>query len=161
MPINMMVCPNCGKTVPDDTMQFCPACGFSFTQQPNQPYTSNQYGPQPYGYRGYARKSGAIALILSFFFAGLGQLYVGKIVRGIIYIVIYISLSAVSFMLTMSVDYSDIDALNNLVSNPLFIVITLASLGFWVYNMFDAYRLAKKYNDASMRNDLATFKKGF
>ena len=64
-------------------------------------------------------------------------------------------------MLTMSVDYSNIDALNNLVSNPLFIIITLASLGFWVYNMFDAYRLVNKYNDASMRNDLATFKKKF
>jgi hypothetical protein len=32
---------------------------------------------------------------------------------------------------------------------------------FWVYNMYDAYKLANKYNEASRRNDLATFQKGF
>ena len=142
-------------------MQFCPACGFSFTQQPNQPYTSNQYGPQPYGYPQHPRKSVAVALILSFFFAGIGQIYVGKVLRGIVYLAIYAALYAASFAMTLNLDYTDIDALRNLISSPGFIIVTLASLGFWAFNMFDAYRLAKKYNEASMRNDLATFMKGF
>jgi TM2 domain-containing membrane protein YozV len=142
-------------------MQFCPACGFSFNQQPNQPYTTNQYGPQPYGPPAYPRKSVAVALVLSFFFAGLGQLYVGKILRGVVYIIIFVGLSAASFALTMNIDYNDLNAINNLVSSPLFIGVTLASLGLWAFNMYDAYRLAKKYNDASMRNDLPRFMKGF
>lgn len=142
-------------------MQFCPACGFSFTQQMNQPYAPNQYGPQTYGYPGYPRKSTAIALILSFFFAGLGQLYVGKIKRGIAFIVTFIVLSVLSSVITLDVNYNDIDALNNLVTSPTFIAIMLVSLGFWAYNMFDAYRQARKYNDASVRNDLARFLKEF
>jgi len=157
----MMVCPNCGKTVTDDTMQFCPACGFSFNQQTYQPKAPNQYGPQPYGPPAYPRKSGVIALILSLFIPGLGQLYVNKILRGVVYLVLYFGLSAASLALTMNVDYTDINALNNLISSPPFIVVSLASVGIWMFSMFDAYRLAKKYNEASMRNDLARFKKDF
>ena len=161
----MMVCPNCGRTVPDGTMLFCPSCGYSFTQQPNQPYAPNPYGPQPYGYRGYQRKSVAIAVILSFFFAGLGQLYVDKLKRGVSFIVTFIVLSIVSTVITTvianSIDYSDVSSLNSLFSNPAFLIITLVSLGFWLYNIYDAYRLAVKYNEASMRNDLARFRKEF
>jgi hypothetical protein len=163
--INMMVCPNCGRTVPDDTMQFCPSCGFSFTQQPNQPYAPNPFGPQSYGYQGYQRKSVAIAVLLSFFFAGLGQLYVDKTKRAVSFIVTFIVLSIVSTVITTvivkSIDYSDVSSLNSLFSNPAFLIITLVSLAFWLYNIYDAYRLAVKYNEASMRNDLARFRKEF
>ncbi|HEY3420980.1 MAG TPA: TM2 domain-containing protein [Methanomassiliicoccales archaeon] len=156
-----MVCPNCGKTVTDDSMQFCPSCGFSFTQQPNQQYQPSQYGPQPYGQPGYPRKSGAIAVILSFFFAGLGQLYVGKIKRGIAFIVTFVILSVFSSVLTLNIDYNDINAVRGLLADGTFIIVILVSLGFWAYNIYDAYRQARKYNDASMRNDLARFLKGF
>ena len=163
--IQMMVCPNCGKTVTDDTMQFCPTCGFSFTQQTNRPYPPNQYGPPPYGYRPYPRKSAGIAVLLSFFFAGLGQLYVGKIKRGIAYIVTFIVLSVISTVITTvlakTMDYSDVASVNALIGNPTFIIISLVSLGFWLYNIYDAYRMAVKCNEASMRNDLARFQKEF
>ena len=157
----MMVCPNCGKTVTDDTMVFCPACGFSFTQQPNQSYPSNQYGPQPYGYRAAPQKSAGIAFILSFIIPGVGQMYVGKIKRGIAYLVTYVVLSIISSLITMRLDYNDIQAVKDLIVSPLFIGIILVSLGFWAFNIYDAYRLAKKYNEASRHNDLARFLKEF
>ena len=157
----MMVCPNCGRTVTDPTMQFCPACGFSFVQQPNQPYPPNQYGPQPYGYQKPLRKSAAIAVILSFLIPGVGQLYVGKIKRGIAYIVTAIVLSVISSVITTSIDVNDINAVNDLVVSPAFIILALVSLGFWLFNMYDAYRVTKQYNEASMRNDLARFLKEF
>jgi hypothetical protein len=159
--IIMMVCPNCGKTVTDDTMVFCPACGFSFTQQPNQPYTPNQYGPPPYGYQTAPQKSVAIAFILSFIIPGVGQIYVGKIKRGIAYLVTYMALYVISTLITMNTDYTDIQAVKDLIASPLFIGIMLVSFGFWAFNVYDAYRLAKRYNEASRRNDLAAFKKGF
>ena len=161
----MMVCPNCGKTVPDDSMQFCPACGFSFNQQPNQSYAQSPYGPQPYGYQAPPHKSPGIAVLLSFFIPGLGQLYVSKLKRGISLIVTVIVLSVVSSVVTSvvakSLDFNDPNSVNNLVTNPAFIAITLVSLGLWLFGMYDAYRMAKKYNEAVAHNDLARFQKEF
>ncbi len=140
---------------------FCPACGFSFTQQPNHPYPPVPYGQQQYGQPGYPHKSTAIALILSFFFAGLGQLYVGKIKRGIAFILAFVLLSVLSSVLTLNIEYNDVEAIRGLLSNGAFIAIMLVSLGFWLYNMYDAYRQARKFNDASVRNDLARFLRQF
>jgi hypothetical protein len=157
----MMVCPNCGRTVTDETMQFCPSCGFSFTQQPNQPYAPNLYGQQPYGYRGYPRKSVAIAFILSFLIPGVGLLYIGKIPRGILYLIVLVALSAISYALTANIDVNDLDQLNRLTSDPEFIGVSLASIGVWAFGLYDTYRLTNKYNEASMRNDLGRFRKEF
>jgi len=161
----MMVCPNCGKTVTDDTMQFCPACGFFFHQQMTQPYAPNHYGPQPYGYPVPPRKSAAIAVLLSFFVPGLGQLYVSKVKRGVSLIVTFIVLSVISSVITSviakAIDFTDRNSINTLVTNPAFIAISLVSVGFWIFGMYDAYRMAKKYNEAVMHNDLARFQKEF
>ena len=161
----MMVCPNCGRTVTDDSMQFCPACGFSFNQPPNQTYAQNQYGPQPYGYPAPPRKSPAIAVLLSLFIPGLGQLYVSKVKRGVSLIVTFIVLSVVSSVITSviakTIDLSDRASVNNVITNPAFIIISLVSVGFWLFGMYDAYRMAKKYNEAAIHTDLARFQKEF
>jgi hypothetical protein len=156
----MMVCPKCGRTVTDPTMGFCPACGFSFAQQPSHPYAPNPYGPQPYGPPAYPRKSMAIAMVMSFLIPGIGQLYVGKIIRGILYIAILVALSAASLALTVNVDVNDVASINQVATDPLFILVTLASFAVWAFNLYDTYRLVRKYNEASMRNDLPRFLKG-
>jgi TM2 domain-containing membrane protein YozV len=160
----MMVCPSCGRTVTDPSMGFCPACGYSFAQQPSQPYQSYapyQYGPQPYARPDYPRKSMVIAFLLSFLVPGVGQLYVGKVLRGIVYILTLIALAAASFVLTMNVDVNDVASINRAATDPLFILVTLASLGVWAFSLYDTYRLVNKYNEASMRNDLPRFLKDF
>jgi TM2 domain-containing membrane protein YozV len=147
--------------VTDPSMGFCPACGFSFAQQPSVPYAPNQYGPQPYHRPEYPHKSMAIAFVLSFLIPGVGQLYVGKIPRGIAYIGILVALTAASFFLTMNIDVNDVASINKVATDPLFIGVTLASLGVWAFSLYDTYRLVHKYNDASMRNDLPRFLKDF
>ena len=81
--------------------------------------------------------------------------------RGIAYLVTYVILSIISSLITISIDYNDIQSVKDLGVSPLFIGIMLVSLGLWVFNIYDAYRLAKKYNEASRRNDLARFLKEF
>lgn len=159
--ITMMVCPSCGRTVSDPTMGFCPACGYSFPQQPSQPNPSYQYGAQPYGPAAYPRKSMAIAVLLSFLIPGVGQLYVGKVPRGVLYLLVLVALTAASFVLTMNVDVNDVASINRAATDPLFIGVTLASLGMWAFSLYDTYRLVNKYNEASMRNDLPRFLKDF
>ena len=130
----MIVCPNCGRTVTDDTTQFCPSCGFSFTQQPNQPYASNLYGAQPYGYRGYPRKSVAIAFTLSFLIPGVGLLYTGKIPRGILYLIV--TGCFVRHLVCVDREHRRelfLDQLNRLISDPEFIGVSLASIGVWAF----------------------------
>ena len=161
----MMVCPNCGRNVTDDSMQFCPACGFSFNQQPNQTYAQYQHGPQPYGYPAPPRKSVAIAVLLSLFIPGLGQLYVKKVKRGVSLIVTFIVLYAISSVITSeiakNIDFTDRASVNNVITNPAFVVISLVTFGFWLFGMYDAYRMARKYDEAANHNDLARFQKEF
>ncbi len=125
------------------------------------PYAPSQYGPGPYERPAYPRKSLSIAFVLSFLVPGVGQLYLGKVPRGIVYIVTLVALSVVSFFLTMNVDVNDVASINRVVTDPLFIGLTLASLGVWAFSLYDTYRLVQKYNDASMRNDLPRFLKEF
>lgn len=88
-------------------------------------------------------------------------MYVGKIKRGIAFILAFVLLSVLSSVLTLNIEYNDVEAIRGLLSNGAFIAIMLVSLGFWLYNMYDAYRQARKFNDASVRNDLARFLRQF
>ncbi|MDP8206734.1 MAG: hypothetical protein P9L92_08745 [Candidatus Electryonea clarkiae] len=70
-------------------------------------------------------KNPAIATILSFFYAGLGQLYNGQIVKGIVFIVAY----AISVLLMWVVV--------GFVTTPI----------IWIWGMIDANSSAKKINN--------------
>jgi hypothetical protein len=109
----------------------------------------------------YPHKSVAIAFVLSFLIPGIGQIYVGKIKRGIVYILLLIILYAATSALTMNIDVNDVASVTKLISDPWFIGVTVASLGVWAFNLYDAFSQATKYNEASMRNDLARFLKKF
>jgi hypothetical protein len=91
----------------------------------------------------------------------VGQLYVGKIKRGVAFIVTFVLLSVFSSVLTLNIDPTDVNAVRGLLSNWTFIIVALVSVGFWLFNLVDAYRQARKYNDAVMRNDLPRFLKAF
>lgn len=67
------------------------------------------------------RKSSGIAVVLSFLIPGLGQIYVGKIGLGILFIL----LSSIFVVLMFF-----------LIGIPLYLVL-------WVYSMYDAYKSAE------------------
>jgi len=161
--MSMKRCPFCGAPNPPDAT-FCVNCGAKLPSDQPQPYTappppqpapsttmpSSQPTPysrpmdntqpqtsppapppppappvqQPYQV-GPPRpiilkeKDAGIAAVLSLIIPGLGQMYVGKVGRGIIILLITIVLSVV-----------------------------LIGFIIWIWNIFDAYNLAKKYNEA-------------
>lgn len=71
-------------------------------------------------------KSPGVALVLSFLIAGLGQIYNGELVKGILFIV----LSLVFWFLSIF-----------LIGIPLYIAL-------WAYSMYDAYKGAQRFNAA-------------
>lgn len=74
--------------------------------------------PQP-------RKNPGVAVVLSFFIPGLGQIYNGQIMKGIIFIILA---SVFGFLTEVLIGY---------ILYPL----------FWIYNLYDAYNTAKVINE--------------
>ena len=77
------------------------------------------YGPMP------GEKRPAIALILSFFLTGLGQMYNGEMSKGVIFLIVAILLN----ILTL-----------------IFVFTCVISIPFWIYGMYDAYTRADVHN---------------
>ena len=72
-------------------------------------------------------KNPGVAAVLSFFFCGLGQIYNGQILKGIILLICY----AISWLLM----YILIG----------FIIVPI----LWIWGMYDAYRSAERINKES------------
>src|ERR1700735_3376890 len=72
-------------------------------------------------------KSPGLAAVLSFFICGLGQIYNGQILKGLLLIVLY----SVSIGLTF--------VLVGFITTPI----------LWIYGMIDAYRTAERMNFAA------------
>ncbi|GAA5416824.1 hypothetical protein Pryu01_01863 [Paraliobacillus ryukyuensis] len=74
-------------------------------------------------------KNSGLAAILSFFIAGLGQIYNGQIGKGVIFIVCY-TISA--FLMIVIIGF---------ITTPI----------LWIWGMVDAYKTAEKINAAQNR----------
>lgn len=121
-----MFCPSCGKEISND-VSYCPSCGADVknfgtarhTDEPNVIYVTET-------------KSEGLALVLSFLIPGLGQMYDGKIVRGLGFLFICPILALILLFL------------------PGFYIFGFAliiPIIVWIYGVYDAYRLAQEYND--------------
>ena len=145
-----MFCNHCERDLP--TFRFCPVCGNPPGPQPNvtPPYTP-QSNPPPYQPQGQPpqnnyynnnyyqnnppllnTKSEALAIVLSILIIGVGQMYMGKIGRGIGILLGGITLGIIGIV-TFGVGY-----------------IVLLILFIW--QIIDAYNLCKKYNQYLAQN---------
>jgi TM2 domain-containing membrane protein YozV len=116
----------------DQTAQ---AANQQYAQTPPQqapPYGQPQYGqPQPYGQPMYAPvplKNAGLAAVLAFLWAGLGHIYLGLITKGILYMVltvVLVILSVFTFGITLIIWFI-----------------------FWIWQIYDAYKLANQYNSS-------------
>ena len=125
MVCTIVICPNCGKNTPEG--KFCESCGASVqtTQTFQQPVAQQPvYAAQQPAAAMMQKKSAGVAVILSFFLPGLGQIYNGQIGKGIILII----LSVVFWLLSSIV-----------IGIPLYIIL-------WIYGMYNAYSTANKIN---------------
>jgi TM2 domain-containing membrane protein YozV len=109
-----MYCPKCGAQLQFDDAEICPKCGVRIKSAPSSEI-----------------KSTGIAAIASFVIPGLGQIYCGKIGRGIM-----ILIGAIICCLLIIV----------------VIGIILAPI-FWIWNVYDAYTLAKKINSGEIKEE--------
>ena len=126
-----MYCSKCGNML-NDGSSFCDKCG-------NKADGTIQPEPQRVVY--VNEKSEGVAAVLSVVFAGLGQIYVGRVLRGLMIIL----LSSMVAILTVT-------AMVVLILSPFaFLMLAAASvvaLVVWIWNIFDAYNLAKRYNES-------------
>ena len=105
-------CRNCGSQI-DAEAEICPKCG---VRQKNPPVEN---------------KNPLFALILSFIFPGLGQIYNGQNHKGILLIVSYI----VSFILWV------------------ILIGMILTLLVWLYGLYDAYTTAEHINNGEFTED--------
>jgi hypothetical protein len=103
-------------------------------------------------YMPHAEKSVGIALVLGFFYAGLGHLYIGKLVRGLCIMMFNLALAVTLIMVSFLVlnnDYLTYDEAGGLL---LFLtLLTIPAFIIWLWNLFDVNNLTKKYNDGLRR----------
>ena len=129
-----MFCSGCGRQM-DAAQQFCPGCGLKNpAPQPTSMVATAGTGVAPAQQIPaqqvivVTEKSPGLAAVLSFFWAGLGQIYNGEITKGIVMMVAYV----VSCILMA--------AAIGFITTPI----------LWIYGMVDAYKTAEKLN-ASLR----------
>jgi TM2 domain-containing membrane protein YozV len=82
-------------------------------------------------------KNPGVAALLAFLvgiaFMGVGHIYVGKIGRGIVLLIAGLALRGLAFMFILG-------------SFITVIAIVILSLAVWVWQTYDAYKLAKQFN---------------
>jgi TM2 domain-containing membrane protein YozV len=120
----IVICPNCGKNTPEG--KFCESCGASVqtTQTFQQPVAQQPVYAQQPAVASMQKKSAGVALILSFFLPGLGQIYNGQTGKGIGMII----LSVIFWLLSTIV-----------IGIPFYIIL-------WIYGMYNAYSTANQIN---------------
>lgn len=122
----MPFCPKCGIQIePNDV--YCKGCGIPLTQQPTQPSAPPYVPPRIT----VSTKNEGLAAVLSVVWPGLGQIYVGRISRGIGIMVGGALLLIISWIL-----------------------LWIPQLLFTIWNIYDAYNHAKKYNQELTRTGI-------
>lgn len=152
----MVQCSNCHSEIPPDA-RFCAKCGApAYPQQPQyQQYQQPpQYGPpqyQPYPYY-HKEKEAALAIILSLLIPGVGQIYCGKIIRGILILLLLPILSIGLSALMYGMVITGSSSADVFIGIPLVLIIVMViAIIFYIWQIIDAYRLAQKYNDELRR----------
>ena len=121
----MPFCPKCGREVTED-MNVCPYCG--------NPLKGVAPAPRIEAARvTVGTKNPGLGAILSLI-PGIGQMYAGKIGRGLLFLILGIPVTIVIAVLLFWLIL------------PLFL-----PLAFWLWNIFDAYNLCKEYNKLLMQ----------
>ncbi|MEM2960084.1 MAG: zinc-ribbon domain-containing protein [Candidatus Bathyarchaeia archaeon] len=146
----MPFCKQCGKEIAQDA-RFCPYCG------------ADQISPVPQTQAGLETKNTGLAAVLALILGifglwGVGHIYVGKIGRGLALLILGIILEwGLGFFVFFGMVFGGIFRGYQYgvpeLTRVLFVgVITLAiwaliTLAIFIWQIYDAYKLAKYYNE--------------
>jgi len=93
-------------------------------------------------------KSTGIAVLLSLLWSGLGQLYVGRVGRGLALMMSQLILiMAGAFFTVVGVLFGGLGG-----GIGFSVIFYVALFALWAWNIFDAYKNANVYNDAMMQS---------
>jgi hypothetical protein len=149
-------CSNCGKTLEnlnDEEIKKCPKCGIGLLQVGGPTYNMPVVDQLPYKSPGTAALIAFIGGI--FALLGLGHIFIGNVGRGIgililgiviyvLFIIIIIFSLSLQGLLFLGADESPIG-----IEAILFIfVLGIAYFVFWIWQIFNARKLAKKFNES-------------
>ncbi len=96
-----------------------------------------------------------LALILSAFFPGFGQIYNGHITKGLIYVCIKFAINLLRRE-PLETLIKEVKAGRESIDSGIAIIVfsyTLAELILWVYSMIDAKRCAEEINNRNTQTD--------
>jgi len=101
-------------------------------------------------------KSSGVAIVLSFFWTGLGQLYAGKVGRGLLLMALTPVVWAISFFGGFMGAVGSLSALVSTDKNPapaqsagigvVGIVLMMSALVWWLWGIIDAKKLCEAHN---------------
>ncbi|MHC1679995.1 MAG: zinc-ribbon domain-containing protein [Methanomassiliicoccales archaeon] len=137
----MAFCSRCGSQAKEGA-QFCDRCGAPLSVG-FQSYSQGNQTTMSYTYR-KDEKEAILAVILSVLIPGVGQIYCGKIGRGIGILVLIGLLSVIGivplFFITdpMNFNFAGFFALN--------VVLSILAFIIYIWQIYDAYRCADDYN---------------
>jgi len=149
-----MYCNHCEKDMPND-FKFCPVCGNppsgvpQYSQPPppppprynTPPPNPPNYQNNPPPYQGLYKNEGTailLAAILGFIgLCGVGHMYIGKIGRGIGFLIVVLILDSIGWATVWM-----------LIGIPFLII----GLVIYVWHIFDVRNLCREYNDYLSRN---------
>lgn len=135
----MVFCRHCGKQYQFEDMSYCPACG-----RPQQIYRQQEGKVMAVPIVATQTKDPGAAVLISlvagiFGFQGIGHIYLEKVAKGLGLLLFgWISYIAVIVFL-----FSGNLSMAILIAAGIFIL--------WIWQSYDAYNLAKYYNDSQLR----------
>ena len=158
-------CSNCGETLNlNEEIKKCSKCGIDLQQQQQQVGSITQNRPivdqLPYKSPGTAALIAFIGGI--FALLGLGHIFVGKIGKGfgllisglIIYVLFVIMVIFLPGMLLLGlVESSTGDVGSGRIIFIVMFILGIAYLVLWIWQIFNARKLAKKFNELVRTND--------
>jgi TM2 domain-containing membrane protein YozV len=157
----MKFCTKCGADLAGRT-KFCGRCGapvVSFASEAvtvpaarRQPILPAVPEPMPRTIVMLPQKSSGVAIVLSFFWCGLGQLYTGQIFKGVLMMIVYPALLVfgyltfvIGFIVAAGSPKPDEAAAGGGAALLGFLCLIVAAV-IWVYGLVNAYRTAERYN---------------
>ncbi|MDR0509266.1 MAG: zinc-ribbon domain-containing protein [Candidatus Methanoplasma sp.] len=155
-------CTSCGKEMPEEAT-FCPNCGCPLNAEgPYHNQDQRNGGNRNWNAPFYQQKDTGITIVLGvllglFGIMGVGQMYVGKAVRGIAillggFCIVVLSYVAIVSYILSDIWYDDVyyeSGLEGLI--VIGIVITAVHFAYFIWQAYDAHKLAKRYNEELYR----------